>query len=580
MLSDTLTAKKKGHVKVELYNDDGVFLTREKKNLVVLDANKIVGEALAHPAKSKKATVKDSGSTDGSGVFNLSYQPQSEKELEIDVAENNDSHVLTIPGGENITKLISVAVNDEELTVNQDVFIENSNLGQLRFEEPPKNTVKVTFRQVAMDYVSLVAGAEKVTVAGVEYKPGNAPSDADKVYVIDYDTGVITFETPKQNIEVTYDLNVISALTFMGIGDKPEGHPDNRPVNFSDSDKILKRMDGEYEGSRQLIQYPAVVTQGSSEIDVLPTKPVPSEEKMFSVHTTDSDDDGTADTVYKLETGGRKVLEIVSVYNKTTETGLVVGEDVSLVDEQGTLEFLSPPAVDVEFEVVVKVQAGNDHLIFELSHTPVLELVSVRHEDIDGNITSYKIDEQSKGLEVGKGDVWIINSSKGIVQFSESPSNGVLPQTPGQMTFEYKVNSGTTVQFVADFPKGVPGPMLDQKVESLNIEDGVVNYVLEEAVAKDNNGEFMIEVERNNELLEYGTDYTVSENGRQVQFRISVQEVDNVVVRYQWEKTTHVIYQVAMFTEQQGGDMFNISGIGPVTKDKNTGMRVTWSVTT
>ena len=101
--------------------------------------------------------------------------------------------------------------------------------------------------------------------------------------------------------------------------------------------------------------------------------------------------------------------------------------------------------------------------------------------------------------------------------------------------------------------------------------------MLQKAVAKDNNGDFeVISVTRN------GSDesYTVHADGT----RIDVSNVvpgDNVVVEYKYLEEKHEIYQVAMFDEKDPSKskMFNISGIGPVTKDENTGMRITWSVT-
>jgi hypothetical protein len=71
----------------------------------------------------------------------------------------------------------------------------------------------------------------------------------------------------------------------------------------------------------------------------------------------------------------------------------------------------------------------------------------------------------------------------------------------------------------------------------------------------------------------------VSSDGTQIILNTAINTGDKLNITYQYLQDSHDIYQVGMFTDQTDGDMFNISGIGPVTKDKNTGMRITWTVT-
>lgn len=206
---------------------------------------------------------------------------------------------------------------------------------------------------------------------------------------------------------------------------------------------------------------------------------------------------------------------------------------------------------------------------------PIVELVSVVHEDAATNtVTAYQI--QDRGMRIGSGDVWMMNANAGVLQFSSDPSNGVPVHTPGQLTIEYKVNSGTVVKFTADFPKGVPGPVTLEKTDSFT-SLGETTFILSDVVNKDGEGNFLIESVTRNGVDET---FTVHPDGT----RIDVDNVasgDIIAVTFKYSKKAHNIYQVAMFDEKDSTNskMFNISGIGPVTKDENTGMRITWSVT-
>jgi len=566
---DQMQVNAKGRVKLELYNEHGTFFVKEKKNLVVNSANEIIGKVMSDPAKTVRAHQTDRGDTtvaanaNGHYVFALSKQREMDGVYEVDKGSSNTSLELIIPDIKQITELKKVTVNGVDLIIDQDVFVKDADAGKLVFTEAPLNTVRIEFRHLVNPYVEIVAGTEEVKVGGVVFQRGAAPSDANRTYAIDYATGVVLFESAKTKVDVSYDFKVRYGLGFMGIGGLPEGHPQGKPVEFNNSDKLKTGMSGEYQGARQLIQYPAAISKGKAEVQVLPTKPIQYAEKTFT-----ATGDGETDT-FDVQ-NQNKVLKVVSakVNGESTEATLV-----SAVD--GTVKMGTVPEEGAIVEIVFQEQLGNDYLTYYLAEGPVLELVSVRHESNDHTITDFVV--ESKGLAIGKGDVWLLNPTQGIVQFKENPSVGVTPDTPGFLTFEYRINSGTTVQFVADFPKGVPGPMLVEETEVLPIAEGVSTYVLKHTVAKDNSGNNLAEVRRNGALLAEGTHYTIE--GSQIRFNSSYAPTDVIAVKYSWYNETHDIYQVAMFTEQEGGEMFNISGIGPVTKDKNTGMRITWSVT-
>ncbi|QHW35671.1 hypothetical protein GZH47_32760 (plasmid) [Paenibacillus rhizovicinus] len=574
-MNDQMQLQARGRVKLELYNKKGeVTFSKEKKNLVVLTANEIVGKVMSDPAKTVKAQQVDKGDTllaangDGQYVFNLSRQREAEGSYEVNKGATNADTVIAIPDVTMITELKKVTVDGVDLVLEQDVYVGNADEGKIVFKVAPLNQVKIDFRRTVNAYVEIVNGTEVVKVAGVAYKRGAVPSDADKTYKIDHRTGKVFFATAKSAVEVSYSYKIRYSLGFMGIGGKPATHPSGKPVEFATGDKLRKVLEGEFTGFRQLVQYPAAVSKGEAEIQVLPTKPIAFVEK-----TQNDIGDAAKDTFDLANTN--KVLKLVSVK--------VDGTDIaaSIVDATaGTVKLTAVPALNAAIEIKYQEQLNNDHLVYGLAEGPVLELVAIRHEALDHTVTSYKIDSATKGLEIGKGDVWLLNPTQGILQFSSAPTQGVPVETPGQITVEYRINSGTTVQYVADFPKGVPGPVVQEEPnELLTIAAGVSSYGLKHAITKDLSGNFIVEVRRNGTVLTKDTHYTISSDGKQVSFNTSLVPSDVVAVKYSWLNETHEIYTVGMFTDQLDGDMFNISGIGPVTKDKNTGMRITWSVT-
>lgn len=582
MIHDNAYVNAKGRVKLELINDQGeVVFTKEKKNLVVLTANQIVGEVMSDPNRTVRATQVDKGKSEvtagGNGLFafNLSKQREAYGVYEIDLGSGNTNKDISLSGINNLTELVKVTVAGTELALDDAVFVKDADDATLTFDAAPTGVLKVEYRKLVNPYIEMLPGSEKVKVGGVDFKHAATPSDADKKYSVDYKTGKVFFETAKTDVEVSYGFKVRFGLGFMGVAGKPAGHPDFKPVEFASTDKMKVKMENEFAGARQLVQYPALVTQGEPEIEIITTKPVATKVVTESLTATTASE-------YTLSTlGGKKLLEIVSVKDITDSANPADVTGVTIKDAvAGKVEFAAAPTSGNLYEVKVKVQENNDHLNFYLSEAPVLELIAVRHEDINKNVVAYDI--QDKGMTVGKGDVYILNPNKGLVQFSNNPSNGVHAETPGQITLEYRINSGTTVQFVADFPKGTPGAILTPNTEALAMQAGQVTYTLQKAVAKGSDGKFIAEVFRNAVKLSEGTDYTLSADGKQVSFNATLQITDSISVKYSYLKGTHEIYQVAMFTEQTDtatSKMFNISGIGPVTKDENTGMRITWSVT-
>jgi hypothetical protein len=590
MLKDQALINAKGHVKLELYDEQGnVFFTKEKKNLVVLSANEIVGQVMSDPSKKVRANQTDKGSTelspgaDGTYAFNLSLQPEADGVYTVDMGSSNTNKDVALTGVENITQLKKVTVNGLDLALEDDVYVKDADAGILTFKTAPTNQLRVEYRKVNNPYVEIVPGTEVVKVNGVQWTHAKTPSDSAQTYSIDYKTGKVFFASSKANVEVSYVFKVRYGLAFMGLGGKPDGHPDYKPVEFSNLDKMKVDMDNEFVGCRQLIQYPANISKGDPEVEVIPTQPMKKKEVTETLVAV-----GTTSTYTLANTGGNPITDLIKVQDITDPANPVdVTSNVVILDANaGKIKFSPNPADGHKYLIDYNIRDGIDYTQYTMSQGPVLELVSVKHQDLTGKVTEYKV--VNSGLVLGAGDVYLLNPMKGIVQFTTGIPEGAnplnpppTPDTPGLLTFEYRVNSGTTVQYVADFPKGVPGPILTDNTESIPLTTGQSSYGLQYAVAKDAaTGNFLItSIKKGSTDLVKGTDYDLSADGTQVILKIAVSTGETLNISYKWYKETHDIYQVAMFTDQVAGKMFNISGIGPVTKDKNTGMRITWSVT-
>ncbi|PVC75062.1 hypothetical protein C2I27_04020 [Priestia megaterium] len=601
MLRDISAMNPKGHVKLELYNDNGVFYKKEKKNLVVQSANKIVAEMMADPTKVLRINQVDKGNTalsantDSLFVFALKVQHELKTKFENNWGASNTVAIFEIEELKGITSLEKVTVGEAELVINRDVFLRDAAKGKIEFNVAPIEAVSIQYHKVNNSYMKFIEGTEVVKVNGIVWKRGTAAANDTKTYKINYRTGEVLFETAQTNVEVTYAYNMSYALGFMALGGKPNAqHPNYQPVEFGNTNKLDIDMKNEYAGSRMPIQYPASISTGATEIEpAIPTQPIAVVTKTKDVTVTHNGDNVTKLLAYELpnihDSGsgntGRTLYELVSVRNTTTSTTIDLQNVRVTANTLSRVEITFRDA-DVAMGDVVKVdyrlKLDNRHLIYQLGQSPVVELVAVRHTDAaTGVIRPYTI--LDSGLKPNQGDVWISNPNTGHISFSENPVGGPKVETPGQLQVEYKVNSGTVVKFVADFPKGVPAPAVeDAPVKNVSAVSGQTSVTLDYPIAKDNAGLFIEPVVKITKAGSTTTltsgQYQISLDGKTITPN-SLSAGDIVNIQYRYERSTHDIYQVAMFDDKVGGKMFNISGIGPVTKDKNTGMRVTWSVT-
>jgi hypothetical protein len=560
----------KGHVKIELYDEKrGVFFTKEKHNLIVLDANKVIAQILADPSKMNRASKIDKGDTsaeadeNGEFEFPLSISHEKVGTFQQSFGADNTNTDVTLSNG-HITKLISAKIGDSEVDLNT-VSIKDAAAGTIAFATAPQGDLTVNFQYVSNPLNSIIIGTLVVKVGSDVYGIAEAPSDDNKTCVIDYARGIIAFQSKKEDVTVSYDYESKYTLGYIGVADKPTDHPDFKPVTYSDKDKLLTSLENEYLDGRVPVQFPAEISEGKPEIETLLTQPIAEDESSADIKILD----GTLE--YTLD-DSKKLLSITSVIRKSDEHVMDPG-DYTL---NGTkIAFIEGKVnTDEEFTVNFKFQKDNTYLNYQLNSAPVFSLERVIHTSAaDGKQTVFEI--ENRGLTIGKGDVWLLNPAIGLIQFSEVPKNGVPVNTPGTLTIEYKINAGTVVNFTADFPKGIPGPSLEETTDTFTMSDSAT-FTLNHPVAVDADQKDLIESVKVN-----GGDAEFTLHTDKIQIDVpSAKSDDTIEVTYKYTEESHSIYQVAMFDslDRATSKMFNISGIGPITKDKNTGMRVTWSI--
>lgn len=628
MNQDTIKMNPRGHVKLELYNEHGVFNTIEKKNLIVLDANKIVANVLADPSKTIRLSETVNSTTEDvtadNGYYYIKLPVQTEQLEEVSIALSSGGQTtVDIPDATDITEILNAEIDDGStitiLTMNTDIFISDAKQGVVSFASAQTGTFTIKYRRIVDATRKIIEGTETVIIGGTTWTRANEPIDANQQYAIDYKTGEIYFESPKTTApSITFDYEASYTLGFMGIGDKPNDHPDGQPVSFPESKKFLQSMENEFENARQPIHFPATLEQGKPEIDVLLAKQIDTIGKTDIVTISDADASGTLETVelqYSLDVSTpslgadetRPILTISKVEctgpsdspnvgNVYTVGSIADGADVEILNRTtGEIQFNASASIQDTDEITFtyELRQNTNHLRYQLNASPAVELLSVKFEDNNGVVTDFIIGEyedgtSTHGLELGvNGQVQIINVNAGVIEFAES-AESILKNTPGTLTVEYKVNSGTVVKFTSDFPKGVPGPEIVQASDYINNSpSGALTYDISPAIAEDPNnpGTYLVDeviIDGDSSTTDNTITWNVLNNGSQIELTGShAAPMSNITIKYKRVKTTHNIYQVAMFDHKNKdlGKMFNISGIGPVTKDKNTGMRITWSIT-
>lgn len=612
MTLEKMPATAKGHVKVEFFNEKGeVYLTREKKNLVVQNANAIVANVLANPAKTNRVNKTDIGKTGTSVqpegyIFDLSIQAEKLVPHSYPLTAANSQKVFSFKELANLKELKSVAVGSTTLVIDKDVRVQDAEAGTLVFETAPTSTLIISANVANNQYGKVIDGTEVVKVAGVAFKRSNVASDANKTYKFDAKRGIVIFETYKEQVEVTYAYATKYSLGFMGLGGKPAGWQDFKPVEFGLTDKLRNQMNNEFTDARMPIQFPAQVTQDAIEIQPsIVSKPVPivpgldsgKEITILALPDTNPQLEYAISNMYNT-TGvatARLLYKVEEVKNVTQDK--VIAHTVTQNDLAGVKVKFTAGEVAVGDKVTVKytIKLDNAYLSYQLAQAPAIQLVAVKfRRSLDPSVAlAYNV--QKNGLVAGDGDVWISDSATGQITFAETltaqTTGAGIPapwEEEGHLQVEYRINSGTTVRFVAEFPQGIPGPALVKTDFNGTLPINGTTIVLPNEIAADKVTGILkapkIYLNTSQTPLAASA-YTIGSDKRTITLTSYVNPSATTPVRVEYEfwNDSADIYQVAMF---DGADldpnltkMFNISGIGPITKDRNTGMRVTWAVT-
>lgn len=475
----------KGWVRVDLYDPSTghIIDTIENHNVVTNSAAEIIARALGDPLGTQKISITEtldtSPNVDNTGYYPLQLSVQRGLRM-YKTLQGTGDEVLSLGEGRKVLRLNRVRVSGVDKAVGAEVYLSNENTGEITFVEAPAAgaTISVEYTVAYDERVRFFPGSEVVTSGGIQFKRSTA-KDANGIpvpqgdgYIIDEETGTIWFDTPRQNVTVTYEYLTLHGLAYMGLSDLPENHPAGAPVVYSEHDKSRSALDKEYEGARMPLIFPSEITVG----------------------TTFSE----------------------SVYG-----------------------------------------SGFDR-VFTLSHRDIIEITD-----------AYNI---STGNAIDVNNIEIVDPHAGRIRFPEPPA------ATDVIRLTYRWNSGTTVVFVADFPQGIPGPHLVENEQYVTVtsdrdQDNFVDMIYRLPNRPVNVRRVVLDGE---ELTE-GQDYQVS--GDAIALARTPKEGVSLVVVYDYMSERADIYSVGLFSAKEGGKLFALSGLGPITKDPNTGMRVTWSIT-
>lgn len=222
------------------------------------------------------------------------------------------------------------------------------------------------------------------------------------------------------------------------------------------------------------------------------------------------------------------------------------------------MPLLFPSEITVGTSYSESVYGNGFDRAFTLSHRELIDILE-----------AFNI---STGEAIDPEEIEIVDPQAGRIRFAEPPA------ATDVIRLTYRWNSGTTVVFIADFPQGVPGEHLVENAQYATMTgdpdgDGFVNMVYPLP-------NYPVKVHRvvlNGNILEEGPDYQV--NSGAIALTSTPPADVSLIVTYDYMSDRADIYSVGLFSAKEGGKLFALSGLGPISKDPNTGMRVTWSIT-
>ena len=520
---DTYGNEMEGHVKIEKYDNEGnVFDTIENHNVVVNDATDIIADALSKPA--------------GYSAVEITIERDT-----FSIPDDRNRYHIKEP-------LNYAKCKTEEGTVPMGDVVVNpaKGAGRAEVELPSALTPATDLKEVKMIDGS---GNETVLEVGVDVFMKN---DKDLV-------GFAEDITTTSNTQIEF---VVYTVENKAVGIVPG------------TEKVI--INGtEYERANTL-DTKGDLKAGTNTYGI----DYKTGEIWFdSDHVSSSSTSAKAVEItykYRVEFG----INFMGIGNKPVSHPkgypVVLNEEdkdlTGLRNEHGgarqPLKF--PATITKGSSDTIARQGDGSTVQFEIpaNKTPVLDIQDITVYD-SGNPINYVFvnsfsgtGHEAKLIQKGDGD-----TTPAVLEFSPAP----VSSTSKNIRIDFKWDSGATVNFVADFAPNVPPKTMETSSEAYTasaeqLEFPVRHEILDNLVVKVNGSTVGASVK--------SSDPTVAV------LDSSAAAGDNVVIEYEYLKDEFEIYEVGLFNgADSNAKMFAISGIGPITKDYNTGMRITWSIT-
>jgi hypothetical protein len=615
---ENFSGKAVGNLKIELYNENGeVLYKQEKKNMIVHDAHAIVGHTMGNPGKKIKAKEKEIfENTGGKKTVELKRAEYQNIKMEVELAGVGSISEIELNSEksffDSVESVVLIDNGDLEETVefNTGYKIENSSKEKVVFVTPIEES---DYKKIIIKYtikkdipISIVPYSEKVkTGTGLletEYKRGLVASDSALTYKINDKTGEILFETDKTNIVVEYEYFLPYGINFMSIGGLPAGHTLGNPFAYPTTAKRYKSMAEEFDNARQIVEFERNVEPASNEIRQFVKKDAALPDKLiYNIGLTDGPVLTIEKVTWKSGVGnsGSELSDIPAVRGlKLDDSVYIKNANAGEIELKAAL-YDSIPNGNT-FQVEYKINSGTkvsyiadfprgypvvlktETETFVASAVPVSEIITLSKEIL--NVKSVKhmplntplVDGVDFDLNANPKEIDLTGyySGSGVPTATDETVYGVDVNADPQIVLSETLSSATVTVKMTPAGGGATitlTPTTDYSVDLIGNFVDLTAYVSGTPTIDDDD-EF---------LIEYITSAAVVIN-----------PTDSFVVEYETSSKKIDIYTVGMFTHQdkntqdptkpeydKSSKMFNLSGIGPVTKDENIGMRINWSVT-
>lgn len=453
MLQDREIVNAKGRVKIDIYDENkNIIETIEKHNLVVNDSSKILAKALSNPSGftdvhfTYVANTTEYTNADGYYELQMPYHKCKLVKLNILTTEIISPSTLGVEGvAESVIQLeemyrpidsIAFAkginpVRSQVLKKDIDVFVVDSIRGIIgfSFDVTEYDSIDLELYVIENLSVEIVPGSEVVETAVRHYRSKTLNEkgqyildDSNEfVYGIDYKTGKIFFSSRMSNVRVRYKYKIANGINYMGISDKPEGHPSGRPVTISESQKFKKGLDAEYENSRQPLIFPSLVEYGSLRKEAFAGTAVVDKklklDNAYPIYELVSVEDTMAERTYIVSNTPTPDVPyscwvadfekgIIEFSSEPTRTDDIILSVAYKLDDAVTVNFVAdfapglpqPRKATTSEEFVAVNSAMNPEQLYPLKNTGLIRIITVYDKDNPKNTVDASIVEDKLHL--------------------------------------------------------------------------------------------------------------------------------------------------------------------------------------